>query len=88
MATQAQIDANRQNAQKSTGPRTAEGKAAASQNAFKHGLFVKKAVIRDESQDEYDRHREALLAAQLDAQDYGLMLFNALFAGSILVLYP
>ena len=54
--------ANRRNAKKSTGPKTAEGKEAASQNAFKHGLFVKKAVVRDESQEEYDRHREALLA--------------------------
>ena len=62
MATKAQINANRENSKKSTGPRTAEGKAAASQNAFKHGLFVNKAVVRDESQDEYDRHRQALLA--------------------------
>ena len=62
MATEAQITANRLNAQKSTGPRTDEGKEASSQNAFKHGLFVNKAVIRDESQEEYDRHREALLA--------------------------
>src|ERR1039457_3604690 len=38
MATPQQIAANRQNAQKSTGPRTPEGKAASSQNAFKSGL--------------------------------------------------
>ncbi|MHC4301121.1 MAG: hypothetical protein ACYS7Y_27940 [Planctomycetota bacterium] len=63
MATKAQIAANRRNSRKSTGPRTAEGKEAASQNAFKHGLFVKKDVVRDESQDEYDLHREAMAAA-------------------------
>ena len=62
MATEAQTNANRVNSQKSTGPRTAEGKAAVSQNAFKHGLFVDKAVVRDESQDEYDLCREAILA--------------------------
>ena len=62
MATEAQIKANRQNSQKSTGPRTAEGKRVVSQNAFKHGLFVDKAVVRDESQDEYDLRREAVLA--------------------------
>src|ERR1035441_3608649 len=38
MATPQQIAANRQNAQKSTGPRTPEGKAVSSQNAFKSGL--------------------------------------------------
>ena len=38
MATDAQIQANRQNARKSTGPRTAQGKAASSRNGLKHGL--------------------------------------------------
>src|ERR1039458_457309 len=38
MPTLAQIAANRQNAGKSTGPRTPEGKAVSSQNAFKSGL--------------------------------------------------
>jgi hypothetical protein len=38
MASQAQIDANRRNAQSSTGPRTQEGKAVVAFNAFKHGL--------------------------------------------------
>jgi hypothetical protein len=65
MATKAQIAANRRNAKKSTGPRTAKGKEAVSQNAFKHGLFVKKAVVRDENQEEYDMHREALMAELL-----------------------
>jgi len=37
MSSQSQIDANRRNAQLSTGPRTEEGKAAVSLNAFKHG---------------------------------------------------
>jgi hypothetical protein len=38
MATPAQIEANRRNARKSTGPRTAAGKAASSRNAVTHGL--------------------------------------------------
>jgi hypothetical protein len=62
MATKAQIAANRQNAQKSTGPKTAEGKAVVSQNALKHGLFAHEAVIHGESQAQYGLHREALLA--------------------------
>jgi hypothetical protein len=38
MATQAQIAANRRNAQKSTGPNTRIGKATSAFNARKHGL--------------------------------------------------
>ena len=38
MPSQAQIEANRRNALKSTGPRTTEGKAAISRNALKHGF--------------------------------------------------
>ena len=61
MATKAQINANRENAKKSTGPRTAEGKRVVSQNALKHGLFADEAVIRGESHAEYESHRQALL---------------------------
>ena len=38
MATQKQIEANRKNAGKSTGPRTAEGKQKSRMNSLKHGL--------------------------------------------------
>ncbi|HMD99506.1 MAG TPA: hypothetical protein VKM93_19530 [Terriglobia bacterium] len=36
-----QVAANQSNAQKSTGPKTPEGKARASQNAFKTGAYAK-----------------------------------------------
>ena len=62
MSTEAQIQANRQNAQKSTGPRTPEGKAAVSQNALKHGLRARHAVIVGEDPGQFETHRDQLLA--------------------------
>ncbi len=62
MSTEAQILANRRNAQKSTGPRTSQGKAAVSQNAVKHGLLARHDVITSESQAEFDLYREQLIA--------------------------
>src|SRR6478672_13854693 len=41
MATPAQLAANRRNAQKSTGPKTAQGKQNSSRNAVKHGLLAR-----------------------------------------------
>jgi hypothetical protein len=62
MVTQAQILANRLNAQKSTGPRTAEGKATVAQNAVKHGLSGRLEVIKGEDRAEFDLFREQMLA--------------------------
>jgi hypothetical protein len=61
MPTKAQVNANRQNAQKSTGPKTPEGKTTVSQNATKHGLLSHRDVISSESQAEFDLHRDQFL---------------------------
>ena len=61
MASEAQLTANRWNAQKSTGPRTAEGKAAASLNAVQHGLRAQAVVLPGEEPDEYRLHRQGML---------------------------
>ncbi len=60
MSTEAQRKANRQNAKKSTGPRTPEGKARSSKNALKHGLLARDAVMADEDPAEYDRQLQIL----------------------------
>jgi hypothetical protein len=61
MSSESQVLANRRNAQQSTGPRTEEGKEVVSQNAVKHGLCARRDVIRGEDQEEFERHREAML---------------------------
>ena len=62
MSTEAQIKANRENSQKSTGPRSAEGKAAISKNAVKHGLFANENLIKGESAEEFEAFRDEMLA--------------------------
>jgi hypothetical protein len=54
MSTATQIAANQANAQHSTGPKTETGKAASSQNSWKHGLtFGVFRVLNTESQMQY-----------------------------------
>ncbi len=55
-----QIEANRNNSLKSTGPKTKEGKAAAKMNAMKHGILCKQAVMRGFCIQERPRHFKAL----------------------------
>ena len=61
MATEKQIAANRRNAQKSTGPKTAEGKYKVRFNAVKHGMTASAAVLPFEDANSYDELRQALM---------------------------
>ena len=54
MATPAQITANRANAQKSTGPRSVEGRSVSRFNALKHGVDAASVVIPGEDPADYD----------------------------------
>ena len=57
-----EIESNRRNSQKSTGPKTATRKKRVSGNAVRHGFFSKFLLIQhrdgNESQDEYDEFYE------------------------------
>ncbi len=58
MSSEKQIEANKQNAQKSTGPKTPEGKEKVSQNAVTHGLTAFRPVLANENPEEYALFRD------------------------------
>ena len=61
----AQIDANRANARRSTGPITEEGKARSSQNARLHGLCSRQLHIADEEEAAIFASLHSALSAEL-----------------------
>ena len=62
MATQAQTIANQANAQQSTGPKSATGKARSSQNAAKHRLATGVLVVPPEDRTEFCEFEANLVA--------------------------
>jgi len=60
--SQKQLQANRRNALKSTGPKTAEGKAIVARNAMTNGLRAQNVLIEGESEEEFEQFREAMVA--------------------------
>ena len=61
MTTQKQIEANRRNSRRSTGPKTRTGKAESKMNAMKHGLLAAGLVVRDEDPVGFTRVLESLV---------------------------
>jgi hypothetical protein len=67
MATRKQIEANKVNAKKSTGPKSQAGKHRSRLNSRKHGLTATLLVIGDEDPAEFEALRDELMA-QYDPQ--------------------
>jgi hypothetical protein len=62
--TEKKLAANRKNASKSTGPKTAAGKVASSRNAIKHGVLAAAPVVPGiESPEEWEDHRAGVVAS-------------------------
>ncbi len=67
MSSLKQIEANRRNALKSTGPTTPEGKERSRRNAVRHGLTAETVIAALEDSKDY-RGFEAAVIADYDAQ--------------------
>jgi hypothetical protein len=61
MTTKRQINANRQNAKRSTGPKTPEGKANVRYNAMQHGLLAEAALLPDEDEATFRSFSERII---------------------------
>jgi hypothetical protein len=60
MATDRQIAANRANAQRSTGPKTAAGRGVSRYNALKHGLSAQSVLITGEYPHQFEEMRQRI----------------------------
>jgi hypothetical protein len=76
MTSQKQFEANRQNAQKSTGPQTDHGKRRSRRNAFRHGLTAETVVGGIEDARDYKAFQAALISdyAPHSAAEHELVL--------------
>ena len=82
-ASGARILANRQNAQRSTGPRTAEGKDRSRRNALKHGLAGEGVVVIESDRDEIDARARALEADLAPKSPLGALMIAKLATLSV-----
>lgn len=62
MTNDRQREANRQNAVRSTGPNTPEGRAISSQNARRHGILSERSTSNNEDRNLFDNLLNSLVA--------------------------
>jgi len=65
MTSLRQIEANRHNALKSTGPKTADGKQRSRRNALRHGFTAETVIEPLENPEEYRAFEDAIVAEYL-----------------------
>ena len=78
MSTDRQIEANRLNAQHSTGPSTPEGRAAVRLNGLKYGLYAETLILPGEDPAEFDA-----LVDRLDSEHQPATPTEELFVSQI-----
>ncbi len=82
-SSEARIQANRQNAQRSTGPKTIEGKAQSRRNGLKHGLTGSGVVQTDQDASEVATRSRALLDELQPRSTLGRVLVGQLATLSV-----
>src|SRR5271170_7696359 len=78
VASSHRADTNRANSAHSTGPRTEAGKQRSSQNALRHGLTARTAVLPTEDPEAYQRHLQQFLADYAPANSIETQLVHEL----------
>ena len=61
MSSDKKVEANRENAKHSTGPKTEAGKNVSRFNAIKHGFYAQEIIVQDEERAEFDELRQTFL---------------------------
>ena len=80
MTSEKQIQANRRNAQRSTGPKTPEGKDAVRLNATKHGLRSQEVLLPEEDGESLKELDENLRAELQPVGEMGNLLVDGIIA--------
>ena len=82
MATEAQIKANQENAKKSTGPKTVEGKQRSSMNAMTHGIFAQIPILPGEDRENLTALADAINHAYKPQDAMEIMLVERIIVAS------
>ena len=80
MTSDKQAKANRQNALKSTGPKTPEGKDAVRRNALRHGLLSREVLLHGEDEVTFKELSESLRAELQPAGELENLLVDRIIA--------
>jgi hypothetical protein len=83
MTTEAQIKANQENAKKSTGPTSIEGKQRSSMNAITHGIFANIPLLPGENEEQFIILREDLIKTYQPIDTMEMHLVQRIYLGLI-----
>lgn len=80
MVSEARLQANRQNASKSTGPRTAAGKGKSAMNAVRHGIWSRTVLLACDDRAEFETFAVGIAERLQPADELERMLVDRVVA--------